>query len=174
MGEQRDVASNTPEALQHPVHTGGNVLRGLAVGDAVAPQQPPGPITPNVDGPKTLVVPVVPLAEVLGHDDGSTEAGESTGLQRPGHGAGEHQREGVRLEPRAKEARLVATAFGQWDVGAAGVLPGQRPLGLAVAHEHDSPGGFVRRARRAPTGHSSSTPLMAANGAVAGQHRARG
>ena len=57
-------------------------------------------------------------------------------------GTGQHEPEAVTGEPATEVAGLLAPDVGERDVGAAGVAPGRRPRGLAVAHEVDLTLGF--------------------------------
>ncbi len=122
---------------------------GLAARDAVGPERPAGPFDADVDGAAALVVPVVPLEEVVGGLTSIAEPGEPAGLAGPRERARQDERKGAPSEPAARELGLRTTLLGEGDVGASGVSPEPRPLGLAVTHENDLVLGHDRSLPRA-------------------------
>jgi hypothetical protein len=65
------------------------------------------------------------------------EAGQPAGLDGPPERARDDAREVTAGEPSSEPLRLLASRFGKRDVGRAGVLATDRPLGLAMPNEHD-------------------------------------
>src|SRR5262249_32853954 len=149
MGEEQDIPCRGERALDDLVRARPDLRRGLAARDAVAPQRPPGTVDPDVDGAKPLVVPVVPLEQVVSGLALVAEAGEATGVRSTREGAGEHEGKLPACEPAAREVGLRAAFVGQGDVGATGVTAELGPLGLTVTNENDLVGGHARSLPRA-------------------------
>ena len=89
----------------------------------------------DLRGGQALVAAVVPLDQP-GLDLGTVEAGELRGAPGAHERRGQDRGERAALEQRCGGAGEVLAALGQRDVGEPGVLAGLRPLGLAVAQQH--------------------------------------
>ena len=66
MGEEQDVPRCGQRARDHLVGARPYLAGGLAPGHTVCPERPSRTVDPDVDGAPALVVPVVPLEEVVG------------------------------------------------------------------------------------------------------------
>ena len=137
MREQGDVAVGRGRPLDHPVRARADLLRGLAAGHAVLPQQPARPLLPDVDGAAALIGAVVPFQQVVGQLDLVAIAGELAGIQGADQRAGQHQGEFPAGQVAAERPCALPALLGQRQIGAAGVLAGQAPLGLAVTEQPD-------------------------------------
>src|SRR5262245_28545292 len=127
-------------AVEHLVRSGADLLGGFAAGARVGPDGPVRHGFADLWGGEALVVAVVPLGEV-GGDLVDAEPGQLGGAPGPGSWAGQHQREWpVTAQPGehlAGAARPRFALLGQRDVGAPGVPPALRPLGLTVSEQVD-------------------------------------
>ncbi len=65
VGEHQRVALRRAHALDHPVGPRADLVDRLAVGRAVVPQEPAGPVLADVERLEAFVVAVVPLAQVV-------------------------------------------------------------------------------------------------------------
>src|SRR4051812_19796798 len=131
-GKDQHVAAGGPDPLDHPVGASADGGRVLAAGTTVAEQVPVGTITVNIVGFYPLVLAVIPFDRIR-HDLGlvaepSQLAGAASALQR----AGENLDEAEPFETAGQLAGVALAMRGQRNVGYAGMLAGQAPLGLAV------------------------------------------
>jgi hypothetical protein len=134
VGEQQDPAVAGGRQLgQQAPGSGGGGLDRLAPGAAVAEQVPPGPGGADLRGGQALVVAVVELQQGVG--------GLLQPVAEPGQpGRGHRPDQGARQDPvDLQAAQVLPERLGlgladlvQRHVGAAGVPPRPRPLGLAV------------------------------------------
>src|SRR5207249_9834869 len=84
---------------------------------------------------------------------------EAGGLSRAQAGTGQDERELPGSDDRAEPLRLLSAVVGERNVGPARVLARHRPLGDAVAHEHDLCGSTGRHDLTVwPTGDPSRPP----------------
>ena len=121
----------------HSVGTRPDIGRGLALRHTVVPQRPLRSLDMDVDGRAPFVRAVVPLHEVVVDLHIVAEAGEPARVERE---SGLDRTVACRY-PRSVSTNYAARARPsriERDVGAAGVLPVPRPLGVAVAN-HDDP-----------------------------------
>src|SRR5215218_10354706 len=137
MREQRDVAARGERTLDHPVGAGAGVLERLAARRPVAPDVPAGPLLPDLERGPPLVLAVAELAQVLQDLGALSEARQLAGVPRALHRAGGHVLEVVPRETLAQPRRVAHADAGQGQVGAAGVLAGFAPFGLAVTDQED-------------------------------------
>jgi RNA polymerase sigma-70 factor, ECF subfamily len=133
MADDRDVAvaQQRPDPVEHRVRARGGLPYRLPADDAVPPQVPARPGRPDLLRGHALVTAVVPLEQIgIGLD-----VGQARQLRRP-HGAaqragerGHHMAAGQHRaqRPAGRHARV-----GQRKIGAAAVLAGPAPCGLAV------------------------------------------
>ena len=141
-GEDQDVALDGAEAGDDAVGAGGDVGDGLAARRAVVKDVPRGVLAVDLVGAEAFVGAVVPFDQVGVELRGACEAGELAGSAGALQGAGEDGGEGEGLETRPQPAGVALAARGEGEVGAAGVLPGERPGGFAVPGEvEDGEGG---------------------------------
>src|SRR5690242_17813092 len=137
MGERDCVAIRRLKPFQGSLRPCADLIRGLTTRTAIAPEHPIRVAFPDFWGCQTLVVPVVPLAQVLRNLRAVTESGELAGFPGPEQGADEDKRKRPLAEDAGKRGRALAAGFGQGQIGPAGVLAGDTPLGLAVANDHN-------------------------------------
>jgi hypothetical protein len=135
VGHDRHVPVDGEDLLDHAVAARRHLVGRLAVGHAVAPQVPVGALLADRRRRDALVVAVVPLEQVLADLGRVAEAGQPGRLARAVERAREHLGERVGAERAGELAGAVAPGLGQRHVGAPGVAPGPRPLGLRVADE---------------------------------------
>src|SRR6185503_20442913 len=129
-------ASGGQQGLDDPVRSLAELVQRLATDDRVAPDGPAGNLLRDVDTGPALVHPVVPLAEIVVQFDPVAEPGEARGLEGPREWAGQDARERSAGQGRSELTRCLATGVGERDVRSAGVAAGPRPVGLAVADDH--------------------------------------
>ncbi len=143
MGEDQDVPVGGAGPLHDLVGAVRQLGQGLAVRDAVAPDEPVGLPLLDLGRREPFVRPVVPLHQGVPGLGPVAEAGEGAGLARPDQGAGAHLRAGqappgVAVQALAEQLRAAPPLFEQGYVGPAGVPAEERPLGLAVPGEQDA------------------------------------
>src|SRR5262249_14991791 len=137
VGEQRHVAGGGRRAVDDAPGALADLLHRLALGDARRPHRPAGLHGADLRRGPALVDPVVPLAQVVGDLGGVAVSGEAARLPRARQRAREDEGEGPPGEVAAEGLGLLPPALDQRDVGAAGVLTAQAPLGVAVADQPD-------------------------------------
>ena len=86
VGEAQHVAVQPPHPGYDPVSPMAHVRRRLAVGNAVGPQGPAGPILSDRRRGQSFVVAVVPLGKVLTDFGDVAEPRERASLERPLNG----------------------------------------------------------------------------------------
>jgi hypothetical protein len=140
------VAEQRAGAVEHPVHSHADVLERLSgrrAGDGAVDPHRPGAahLLADLRRRPALVAAVVDLHEVL-VDRGGGEAGELGGPAGPQAWAHPDRSEPAVPELPAKPAGLLLALGQQRQVGDAGVLAAQAPLGLPVPQHHDLAHGF--------------------------------
>ena len=133
--KQSYVAIKRAKMGNKPVGPGGNQCRHFATRTTVPKDIPARSSLSNIGGKQSLVISVVPFSQVGLDRSRRRESGQLTGSPRPLARAGQHSSKPIVAEPWSKFARLLLAAGGQRNVGAAGVLASQRPLGLAMPHD---------------------------------------
>src|SRR5919198_1363441 len=129
------------DAGEYPVGPDGQIVQGLAAGEAALPRRPARPLLPDVGGGEAVVGAVVPLHQI-GLEFGLVAvAGQPGGLQRPFQRADQDESEPFPGQPGTEPLGLAAPPVGEGDVGPAGVLAGGGPLPLAVAGGGNPRGG---------------------------------
>jgi hypothetical protein len=133
--EERDVSVYGAKMCDEPIGTVGNLRGHFTMRTAVPKDIPAQSLLANVDGALSFVIAIVPLCQVRLDLGRRPQPGQFTRASRALPRAGQHT--GKLDVPKAfsKRARLVLAARGQWNVRAAGVLAGKRPLGSAVSDE---------------------------------------
>src|SRR5262249_17372880 len=120
-----------------PVGPGADLIGILAPGATVAEQVPAGALLADVGRGPPLVLAIIPFEQVGLRLGPVAKAGQFAGA--PG-ALGRAAKDPVgreALEPFAEALRIALAARGEGDIGAAGVLSGDRPFGLAVTSEVD-------------------------------------
>lgn len=135
MPEDQGVADRIARPLDDAVSTNPHLRCGLAARCAVPPEQPAGAIPTNVSRRASLVVAVVPLAQVVGQLGGKTRELRRTpcALQR----GRQDERKRMRSKNRSQASRALLASRGQRQICPARVLSGHAPLGLAVPDQPD-------------------------------------
>src|SRR6516162_3042979 len=135
--KDRDIALDSAYALNNPVGPCGYLTRSFASRAPVAEQKPARALGMDVGGAAALILSVIPFGEV-GIGLGRTRAtGQLGGAPRALRRAGQHFGEFCAAQPLAEGARLALTALGQRQIGAARVLTGEAPGGLAMPRNID-------------------------------------
>jgi hypothetical protein len=137
VGEHGRIALEALELADHPIHAPAHVGGRLAVRAAVAPQVPVRTLLPDLRGRDPLVLPVVPLDQVVGQLGALAHAGQPAGLDGSVERAREHALERKAGEGIAQQLGLAPPLVRQRDVGAARVAQVTAPLRLAVASQQD-------------------------------------
>ena len=103
-----NTATGTGDRAQvgdHLVGTRPDLRNRLSIGDAIAPERPPGPRSPDLGGREPLVGAVIPLRE-LGPSLGElAEAGQPAGIHGPRQRAAENEREAPSRAARRRSPR---------------------------------------------------------------------
>src|SRR6516164_1675544 len=126
----------------HPAHDAvgprANLARRLSSGTAVTEELPVRTLHTGFSRAAAFILAIVPLDQV-GIDLGYTaKSGQLAGASRALQGTGEDLGKSQSTQPLAEGAGITFAAFGQGQVGPAGVLPGQAPGGLAVPRQVDN------------------------------------
>jgi len=137
MSEHGDIPCRSVDSGDDPVDACGNLSRALAVRAAVAEDQPIGLPRPNLLRCEPLVVPVVPLAQIVLELHLRPEAGELARLPCSLQRAAQHQREGFRGRVRLPESRDTATVLGERNIRHTRMPPVQAPFRLAMPNQKD-------------------------------------
>ena len=135
MREERDVSVQLPKTGNESVRAVGNLRWCFTIWTAVAEEVPVRSRLANVRGALSFVVAVVPLHQVRFEFNCLTQAGQLTRSPRALSGAGQHAGERNLPQTPAKFLRRIFSARGQRNVGAAGVLAGERPFGFTVSNK---------------------------------------
>ena len=143
-GKQRHVAAQPRQACDQSIGTGRDIHDAFAPRAAVAKDGPTRPAAPDLVRCAALVGAVVPFREIGRHLRALAEPGQGARRSCAARRAAQYAIEGYGPERGGKSARLRLATRGQRDIGAAGVLPGQGPRGLAVANEIEPQRGYSR------------------------------
>src|SRR5579864_5597345 len=141
VGEEEHVAVPVlrVDVVDEALAPGGCAVQRLAAGRTVGEEVPPGSLGADVVTRPPLVLAVVDLGEQVG-DLRHLETGQARRLNGPVSGAGQHAqgRDFEAPEPLGEEPGPLLALTREGDVGAAGVAPVARPLGLPVANENET------------------------------------
>src|SRR5271169_1393213 len=123
----------------HPAHDAvgprANLARRLSSGTAVTEELPVRALCMDFSRSAAFILAIVPLDQV-GIDLGRTaKPGQLAGSSRALQGTGEDSGKSQSAQPLAEGAGIAFAAFGQGQVGPAGMLPGEAPGGLTVPRQ---------------------------------------
>src|ERR1035437_782881 len=138
MRKERNVATHRAQFRDDPVGTGGHFGGGLAVGAAVAPDVPVWILLAYIHRPPSFIVAVVPFSQIRFDLARRRESCELAGLARAQPRADADTVAPSLGQTWRKSACFIFAVRGQPEVGAPGVLAGERPRGLAVPNEMGS------------------------------------
>lgn len=144
VGEDQDVTVGRARPLHDLVGARRDPGQGLAVGDAVAPDEPAGAHRLDLGRGHALVRAVVELHQRVPRPrPAAAETGEFAGVARAQQRTGADLRVGqarprLAVQPFAEQLGAASALVEQRDVRPAGVPAGQRPLRLTVPGEEDA------------------------------------
>ncbi len=137
MREKKHVPGAGSKALQDSIRSRGDFAWRFASGASVKKQIPSRLLLPDLGGPSSLVVSVVPLGDIFVDFGNVPESSQLTGSASTLEWARQHlcKRQSVQaaLEPQG----IALTQFGQGQVGGAGVPSVRGPLGFSVSSQID-------------------------------------
>jgi len=136
-GEDEDGAFDSTDPLDDAIRSRAQFLEGLAAGESVAEDLPIRAFGLDLRARESLVFPVVPFHEVRVDFGSLSEAGELARARRALQRAGEDPAEFEALETLAQAPGVALPALRQRQIGAAGMLPAQRPGGFAMTCKVD-------------------------------------
>src|SRR3954454_12022065 len=140
--EQRYVAVCGVGPCDHAIDAGADLFRRFAARTPVAEDQPARPRLMDLRGRDAFVLAVIPLHQV-GLDDGViAEPDQLAGLAGGLHRADEDDSKALFGQDGTQSLSETPPVVGQRDVGRAGVLAAEAPLGLAVPDREDVHGGL--------------------------------
>jgi hypothetical protein len=132
-GEEQNIAEHGADSSDHTVSPRSYLCRRLAARTAVAKELPIGPILENFGSPEALIVAVIPFDQIpidLGCGANSGQLASST---RSLHGACKDFAKRQISKPLTKLTGVALSAFGQRQIGRAGVLTRQTPFSLTMS-----------------------------------------
>jgi hypothetical protein len=138
--KQRDVSFQRAQPRDQPIGAVGHLLGRLAAGAAVGKNVPAGSRRANAATGKSFVVAVVPFLKIGVDFRCLRQSSQFAGAPSALPWTDEYPGEGDWLKPRPQRARFLLAARGQRQVGEAGMLPCERPRGLAVTDEIETKG----------------------------------
>lgn len=133
--KKRDIPLHRAETCDQPIRAVGDLRGHLTPWAAVAKHIPVRPLLADIRGELALVVAIVPLSQARFNFCVPIWPDQRAGPLRALPRAGQHETEMDASEPRRQFARFILAVRGQWDVRAAGVTTGKRPIGFAVPDE---------------------------------------
>ena len=137
-----DEAGAGPQAGNEAVGPRGDLGGGFAGGAPVGEDVPARALRMNFIGATAFVVAVIPLGEIGVYVGARGQPAQFAGLPGAVSRTSEDVVEGQVADAFVEFARFVFAFDGQRQIGAAGVVAGERPGGFAMADEVD----FERRA----------------------------
>jgi hypothetical protein len=130
--EYSQVSLESPRSADDPVGSDAHLIRGFSAWATVAEQLPIRALHVDLGGAATFILAIIPFGQI-GIDLGDiAKAGEFGSPLRALRRTGQYLSQVRSAQPLSESAGLPFAVFGQRQVGAAGMLPGQGPGGFTV------------------------------------------
>jgi hypothetical protein len=140
VGEDKGIGRTRPKAIGDPAGPIEGLAGALPSGGTIGKEVPSRTALSDLRRGEPFVVPIVPLQEVGVESDPVSASGQLGRCPGPKKGA---RQDNPGREPRQKRSEspcLFDPAFGQGEVGAAGVAAGLGPEGRSVANKNNGHG----------------------------------
>jgi hypothetical protein len=132
MRKQRNVAGGPARSRYNSIDAGADLLRHLPPWASIPKKQPIGPPFTDLSWGQSLVIAVVPFAQIgLGHGM-RAKPGQFASLSRPSQRADENELECLSCKNRQEPLREPASIVGQRDISRARMLAAQAPRRLTM------------------------------------------
>src|SRR6476660_4264914 len=125
--EKQNVSGNFTDALHDTVCPRRNVFWRFAARAAIAEQLPVRAFCKDLSRAAAFVLSIVPLDQVTVSFSLGFEPSKFTRPHGPTQGTGKYHLKCHPVQPLAKLSGIALPAFGEWEIGEAGVLTGDCP-----------------------------------------------
>jgi len=132
MRKERNVAVHRAQTCDQPVGARRDFCGRLTAWNAVLPNIPVWAHLPDIGGPQAFVIAIVPLRQIGFNLAHLPEAGQLASLPGTQSRTDEYTSEPDLPQERREFTRPVLAVCSQGEIGASGVLTGDRPGGLAM------------------------------------------